>query len=247
MSARLPRPVALRVLASLPAILLILLGTFDLARADTLTGRIYAPDARTGNVLFTWELERDPTTGHWRSSYRTLAGTLAAEDEVVWDGDVFRSYCYTRPPIGEVASVERRGGELLYRQVVNGAARERREAFDDRVTVGPTVIPWAQRHWGRLRTGRELTVRYAVLDQLRSFEFRLTLVQEPLAVAQGAAVVKMAPSSALLRLFVSPVYLVFSQDGRVFRGMIGRLLPMGVQGGRAYPIDGELVLHSGGG
>lgn len=90
MSARLPRPVALRVLASLPAILLILLGTLDLARADTLTGCIYAPDARTGNVLFTWELERDPTTGHWRSSYRTLAGTLAAEDEVVWDGDAFR-------------------------------------------------------------------------------------------------------------------------------------------------------------
>ncbi len=249
MSSWLLRPAPLRVLASVAAILLLLvpLGASGLARADTLSGRVYAPDARVGSVLFTWELERDLTTGHWRSAYRTLEGTVAAEDEVLWDGDVFRSYRYTRPTIGEVASVERRGGELLYRQVVNGTARERREPFDDRVTVGPTVIPWAQRHWDKLRAGHELTVRYAVLDQLRSFEFHLALTKEHPATAQGAAVVKMSPSSALLRLFVSPVYLLFSRDGRVFKGMIGRLLPVGVHGGKPHPIDGELVVHSGGG
>jgi len=247
MSGCLPRPASLRVLASVAEILLVLVGAFGLAGADTLSGRVYAPDARVGSVLFTWELERDPTTGHWRSAYRTLEGALAAEDEVRWDGDAFRSYRYARPPIGEVASVERRGGELLYRQVVKGAARERREPFDDRVTVGPTVIPWAQRHWDKLRAGQELTVRYAVLDQLRSFEFHLALTKEHPAAARGAAVVRMAPSNALLRLFVSPVYLVFSRDGRVFQEMIGRLLPVGVHGGKAHPIDGELVLHSGGG
>lgn len=62
---------------------------------------------------------------------------------------------------------------------------------------------------------------------LRSFEFHLALTREQPAAAQGAAVVKMAPSSALLRLFVSPV------------------LPM--DGGKGHPIDGKLVLHSGGG
>lgn len=38
-----------------------------------------------------------------------------------------------------------------------------------------------------------------------------------------------------------------AEDGRVFQGTIGRLLPMGVHGGKAHPVDGELVLHSGGG
>ncbi len=247
MSVFVARRIPLRLPAFLIAIIFVFLGTVDRARADTLMGRIYAPDAKTGRVLFTWRLERDVTTGRWRSTYRTLAGTLAAEDEVAWDGDVFRTYRYTRPPIGEVASVERRGRELLYRQVVNGVARERREVFDERMTVGPTVIPWVQRHWEMLGAGRELTVRYAVLDQLRSFEFRLTLVEEHPAAGPGAAVVKMTPSSALLRLFVTPVYLLFSQDSGVFRGMIGRLLPVGVDGGRAHPIDGELVLQSGGG
>lgn len=43
------------------------------------------------------------------------------------------------------------------------------------------------------------------------------------------------------------LYLVFSRDGRVFQGMIGRLLPVGLRGGKVHPIDGELVVHSGDG
>jgi hypothetical protein len=123
MSTCLSRPAALRILASVAAILLVLLGAFGLARADTLSGRVYAPDARAGSVLFTWELERDLTTGHWRSSYRTLEGVLAAENEVLWDGDVFRSYRYTRPAIGEV--VER------------GAAKRRAAVSTGREGSGP--------------------------------------------------------------------------------------------------------------
>ena len=86
MSVCLPRPAPLRVRASVAAILLVLLGAFDFVRADTLWGRVYVFDARVGSVLFTWELERDLTTGHWRSAYRTLEGTLAAEHELVQHG-----------------------------------------------------------------------------------------------------------------------------------------------------------------
>lgn len=85
MSVWLPRPAPLRVLASVAAVRLVMFGAF-LAHADTLWGRVYTPDARVGSVLFTWELERDLTTGHWRSAYRTLEGTLAAEDELVQHG-----------------------------------------------------------------------------------------------------------------------------------------------------------------
>ena len=86
MTGSVPRPDPLRVLAFVAAILLVLLGALGPARADTLSGRVYAPDARVGSVLFTWELERDLTTGHWRSAYRTLEGTLAAEHELVQHG-----------------------------------------------------------------------------------------------------------------------------------------------------------------
>lgn len=54
----------------------------------------------------------------------------------------------------------------------------------------------------------------------------------------------MRPASLVLQLFVSPVYLIFTRDGRAFRGMIGRLLSVTVQDGKLRPTDGELVLDA---
>jgi hypothetical protein len=174
---------------------------------------------------------------------RTPAGDLTAADELLWDGENFRSYRYERLPAGETARVERYGEELFYEQHVNGVTRRNRERFDERVTVGPTVIPWAQRHWKELAAGRELTVRYAVRDQLRTFEFRLATAHDH-PRADRETVVKIWPASFMLRLFVSPVYLIFTWDGHAFRGMIGRLLPVTVQHGKVRPIDGELALDA---
>jgi hypothetical protein len=214
-----------------------------LAAAETVTGRVYGLDTQRQVVLFRWEFERDPTGRRWRSWYWTPDGQVAAEDEVIWDGATFAVYRYMRPPVGETASVERRGDVLVYRQVLRGTARESQETFDDRVAVGPTVIPWVQRQWERFGKGREVTVRYAVPDQLRSFEFRLARVEGHPAAEPGTAVIKMWPSSPWLRLFVSPVYLVFREDGREFRGMVGRLLPLHVLDGKARAVDGELAVE----
>jgi hypothetical protein len=209
--------------------------------ADVLTGRIYLLGERGGQPLFTWQLERDVVGSTWRSSYRTPGGDLSAADELIWDGDMFKSYRYERPPAGEIARVDRQGQEVVYEQRVGGITRRNRERFDEQFTVGPTVIPWVQRQWNDVTAGRELTIRYAVLDQLRSFEFRLAMANDH-PRADRETVVKMWPASLVLRLFVSPVYLVFTRDGRVFHGMIGRLLPVVVHDGKPRPIDGHLVL-----
>jgi hypothetical protein len=216
----------------------------EFAAAEMVTGQVYGLHTQRQVVLFRWELERDPTGRRWRSRYWTPDGQVAAEDEVIWDGATFAVYRYTRPPVGEAASVERRGDVLVYRQVVRGTARENQETFDDRVAVGPTVIPWVQRHWDRFGREPEITVRYAVPDQLRSFEFRLARVDGHPAAEAGTAVIKMSPSSPFVRLFVSPVYLVFREDGGAFRGMVGRLLPVYVRDGKARAVDGELVPDS---
>lgn len=155
---------------SMPLAFLFLLSP-ALADADVLTGRIYAIGASGRQLLFTWQLERDTGSSSWRSFYRTPGGDLTAADELLWDGEDFKSYRYERPSVGETARVDRHGEELFYEQHVNGVTRRNRERFDERVAVGPTVILWAQRHWNELAAGRDLTVRYAVLDQLRTFEF----------------------------------------------------------------------------
>jgi hypothetical protein len=214
------------------------------AEADVLTGRIYRLGESEGPPLFTWRLEREADGSSWRSLYRTPAGELAAADETVWQGGELQSYRYERPPLGESARLERQGDELAYEQRIGGVTRCNRERFDERVTVGPTVIPWAQRHWSDLMAGPERVIRYAVLDQLRSFEFQLAMAHDH-PRADREAVIQMWPASLALRLFVSPVYLIFTRDGRVFRGMVGRLLPVAVHHGRPRAIDGQLVLDVG--
>jgi hypothetical protein len=237
-----PRWIIPSIWCGTPLAFLFLLSPY-LADADVLTDRIYPIGASGRQPLCTRQLERDAGGSSWRSFYRTPAGDLTAADELLWDGEDFKSYRYERPPVGETARVDRHGGELSYEQQVNGVTRRNRERFDERVTVGPTVIPWAQRNWNELAAGRKLTVRYAVLDQLRTFEFRLAMAHDH-PRADREAVVKMWPASLVLRLFVSPVYLIFTRDGRAFRGMIGRLLPVTVQHGKVRPIDGELVLDA---
>jgi hypothetical protein len=52
----------------------------------------------------------------------------------------------------------------------------------------------------------------------------------------------MTATSVFVRLFVSPGYIVLSQDGRRFRGLIGRLVPILMEGGQPRPVDGELAV-----
>jgi hypothetical protein len=222
--------------------LAVTLAATGVARAETLAGRIYEAGPGLRALLYTWQLERDEADRRWRSWYRTPAGELAAADEVAWDGDTFASYRYTRHVTGEVARLERRDGDLLFHQVLGGRTREHREPADATVTVGPTVILYARRHWDLLQRGQQVTTRYAVLDQLRSFAFRLARVEDHPAAGPETAVVKMWPANPLLRLVVAPAYLLFSRDGQTFRGLIGRQLPVALRDGRFRAVEGELVL-----
>jgi hypothetical protein len=221
--------------------LLVVLVAHVAARAETLTGRVQRLGAERDAGVLTWRLERDGDRV-WRSWYRMPDGSLAAEDEVVWEGGALKRYRHHRPPIGETASVERQGNELVYTLSRGGERWERRSAVEAPYTVGPTVVAHVQRHWEALSRGAELTVRYGVLDQMRSFEFRLARDRAHPLNSPTTAVVRMWASSALVRFFVSPAYIAVSQDGSRFQGLIGRLVPILVEGGKSRPLDGTLVV-----
>lgn len=210
-------------------------------RAETLLGAVYPSGSHAGEPL-RWELQRETAVPVWRSWYRTASGEVRAEDELRWDGTGLASYRYVRVPIDEVASVTHEGGDLVYRQTLKGDHRERREPYRPDLLVGPMPIIYVQRHWDRLGAGERLLIRYAVLDQLRSFAFRLERDGSHPANRIGRAVVRMSPDSTWLRVFVGPAYFVYSGDGRTFHALSGRMLPVAVNDGRPRPIDGELIV-----
>jgi hypothetical protein len=215
---------------------------FECAGAEALTGRVHRLGVERSGVLLTWRLERGDAGGVWRSWYRTPDGGVVAEDEVVFEQGRVARYRHHRPTIGETASVERRGDELVYTLARGGELWERRRPVEEPYAVGPTVVDHVQRHWPALARGEQLTVHYGVLDQMRSFEFRLVRDRGHRLDSADAAVVKMTASSAVVRLFVSPAYIVLSQDGQHFLGLIGRLVPILMESGKPRPVDGELMV-----
>lgn len=210
-------------------------------RAERLSGFVYRLGAGA-TVLYRFEMDRDDARGRWRSRYFDRVGRLATEDEVLFRDGALMRYGYVRRTIGEVSSVERRGKRLVYTRVLDGRRDESEEDDRDDFTVGPTVALYVQRHWTALVAGQRLGTRYGVLDRLRSYGFELERDDRHPRAARDAVVVRMRPSSAFLRLFVSPVHLVFSRDGSVLREIIGRMLPVERRDGRLHAVDGDLVM-----
>jgi hypothetical protein len=58
-------------------------------------------------------------------------------------------------------------------------------------------------------------------------------------------VVRFRPADALLRMFIDPVRITLSADGRELRSLVGRVLPMDRRRQRLHPYDAELIIQDG--
>jgi hypothetical protein len=193
-------------------------------------------------VLYRFEMDRDDARGCWRSRYFDRSGRLATEDEVLFRNGALDRYSYVRRTIGEASSVERRGTRLVYTRIVGSKRDESEEDDGEDFTVGPTVALYIQSHWRAIAAGKRLDIRYGVLDRLRSYRFELEREDEHARAASDTVVVRMQPASGFLRLFVSPVHLVFSRHGSTLREIIGRMLPVERREGRLHAVEGDLVI-----
>jgi hypothetical protein len=162
----------------------------------------------------------------------------------MWMRGQFVRYSYVRRTINETSSVERRDGKLIYTRVVDGERDQAEEDYEPNFTVGPTVIPYVQRHWAELAAGKTLDIRYGVLDRLQSYGFQLSRDSAHLRNGRDSVVIRMRPTSPFIRMFVDPVFLVLSNDGQVFQQLIGRMLPVVKQEGQLRAVDGQLFIQS---
>jgi hypothetical protein len=211
--------------------------------AQRLAGVIYAKGSSRTTPLYRWEADLDNSSGRWRSRYRTPQGELSLEDEVLWNGRELRRYSYVRHNTSENSSVEHVGKKLIYTRSFGGYPGERAEEdFDPNFMVGPTVLPYVQRHWAELMKGEELRIRYGVLDRLQSYGFELNLERGRPSSIKDAVVIRMRATSLFVRMAVDPVYLVWSRDGQILYEMSGRMMPIAKDSAGAHSVDGDLVL-----
>ncbi|MEW6738145.1 MAG: hypothetical protein AB1489_43125, partial [Acidobacteriota bacterium] len=212
-------------------------------KVEQLSGHLYQIGSQQKIPLYRWEilLSRD----RWVTRYYELNGQLAAEDEMILENTKVKSYNYVRYSINEKAHLNINNNNLEYTQNLNGKSRTSIKQKEPNFLTGPMIIPFIWSRWKDLVAGKTITINYGVLDQLRSFNFDLSMDKTYPASKQDTVVIKMRASSFIVRFFVDPIYLVFSKSDRVFLKGIGRTLIVVKKGNRLKPIDAELVIENG--
>lgn len=120
--------------------------------------------------------------------------------------------------------------------------REKKEKYVQNYTTGPLLYLTIQEHWDDLIQGKEHVNRFGVIDQMSSFEFVIRYEPDHPQNESGRIVFKMKADSFIVRLVVDPFYFVFRKEDRELVGLIGRMLPVGVNEDGTYIINAELVI-----
>ncbi len=210
--------------------------------SKNLTGTLYEISPEPQKALYRWEMTLTPKGLPWKSVYKTLDGVVVARDEVIWHGDSFQGYRYERTTINDqgVVTVDKQTVHFLH--TMNGKQKKSKETLVGNFTTGPMVIVYILDHWEELLQGEEQAIRYGVIDQTSSFGFVLSHDTNHVKNGSGYVVFKMDADSFLIGFFVDPIYFIFREKNREMTGMIGRMLPVGVNEDGAYPINAELVI-----
>lgn len=127
-------------------------------------------------------------------------------------------------------------GTATFRTTVDGRTRTRVEPPGDPLHVGPTLFGHVLRHWDSLVAGEVHLIRFAVLDQRRSYRFALRKVDGP----EDATTFEMAPRSRLVGLMLPRTTMVFDRDRNVVR-YSGRVPPLEEVGRRQRPLDATVT------
>lgn len=136
--------------------------------------------------------------------------------------------------VGHARMLDARRLELV--RTRDGRTTHRVEHVDDPVVAGPTLFGWALAHWDELVAGKRLRVRFAAIDDARSYGFELRLLQRD----DATTVLAFRATSPFVRAAVPAMRLVFDTKTRAILRYEGRVPPMlaGTRGLR--PLDARV-------
>lgn len=165
------------------------------------------------------------------ASTRTLVVEQAAEHDAAY---TLHRYVENHLQLGARSVVTAPApGRLDYTTSEGGRTHHRSERIDAPAVTGPTLFGFVRTHWDQLERGEAIEIRFVVAEKRRSVPFVLRMS----APSRGRAVVEMRPRSALLRLALAPMRLLFDSETRAVLQYEGRIPPR--RNGR--PVDARVV------
>jgi len=138
---------------------------------------------------------------------------------------------------GVSGSVDVRNGTVSFILTENDKVSTAREETSVPVVAGATMFGYILAHWEELQTGATLPIRFAVIERKETIGFNLEKTVAP----EGRTIIKMTPSSMLVRLAIDPTYFEFDTQTRKIIEYTGRVPPFEVVGNRLQPLDARVA------
>lgn len=222
-------------------------------KPTSLTATIYSQDRKT--VLFKLSRRSTRTNNQVEAirEYTSPDGKLAAREQVVYNGNDLRLYQLEELQTGGFgrATVKPDRDNPL-KQVLafeySGDAGSRVRPKQSSEILRPDTLnndmvgPFLASHWPALVKGEEVKCRFIVIPRLETVGFRFVKESESQWQGQPVVLLKMEPTSPLIRALVDPLHFKLEKNGehRVLE-YSGRTTPKLKSGNKWQDLDAVTV------
>ena len=110
------------------------------------------------------------------------------------------------------------------------------EIVRDPVVAGPTMFGFILTHWDQLTNGATIPIRFAVLERGETIGFVLDKASDK----DGRTIIRMRPSSMLVRLAAATTYFQFDSVSRQIIEYTGRVPPLEHVNDRLETLDARV-------
>ena len=192
---------------------------------------------------YTWDLEllnSDKEVKIESKFYNKKSGKLETVETTSWLNKEFSQYEFKRLNSKEHGILKREGEKLTMTYIKGDSKDTTSFDADENLVAGPMVMLEIYKDWDELVAGKTKTINFAAIDHQRSVAFDLQLKEK----SKDGYTFEMVPSSFLIAMFVDTLYFKYKSKEEIPAEIVGRVLPVDMEGSKIVPIDGSFVTSS---
>jgi hypothetical protein len=206
-----------------------------------LKAKVYDLDKK--DILYTYDhkTEGEGTHKTINNVYAGTDGNPVVVEKAVVDGTKPVSYEVSQKQLKTEGKIEVNGDKVLFSYTKDGKTKTSNENLKSNFVIGPTLVPYMRANWEALMNGKEVDIRFGVVDRLETVGFTFKKIEEKDYNGQKAVVIRMKPSSFLIAALVKPLMFTLSRDNERLLEIRGRTLPKMKSGDAFKNLDATIV------
>ncbi len=207
-----------------------------------ISGELYKIDSNKQQKLYNFKNKVTELDGifHAESTYSDQEMNPVVIEKADFKGPELIKYEIDHKQLEQVGTIEVKEGQVLFSKTESGKTKTAKEKAKENLVVPPSLVYYTHSKWSVIMSGKNLEIRLAVWDRLETVGFRLKKIKEIEFEGNKAILVKMDPTSFIIRALVDPIYFTFAADGSKLYMVKGRTAPKIKEGSQWKDLDAEI-------